>query len=320
MAQFTMRPSSALMKKQRVLFVVSLVVPMLLASCQYRLHEIPAPDEPEKVPVKISVKSIEQIPFGSFATKASVQETCTKLSYAVYSDLGDDSKEEFSVTQNSTDSVFGVISLNLSLGRHYIAVVGQNGGDGNPKFKNQAPNSTYDSYSIRYSSNNTATPKVLDTFHYYAVIDVVRGENEFQINLSRSVAMFRLKLTETIPSQVKQLVCTYNNCSYTLDVINGCGCISNVKPEVFDVDSSMDTFDIYTFPMKGKSKMNMKVTALDEYNNTLAEMDWKDVPIQANMITQYTGDLFQNGCKEYSQAEFPITVNNEWSGTDNHQF
>jgi hypothetical protein len=316
--------SSALMKTMRsFLFkAVLFVVPVALMSCHARIHEIPDPDEPvresELVPVTISVKSIEQIPFNSLMTKATVQSACTKLTYGIFSGIDDGAVKEELVVQNITDSVFGNLSLNLSVGRHYIAVVGQNGGDGNPSLAFTQPNNSYNLYSIRYSSGNKNTPKVMDTFHYFAAIDVVKGDNDYQIDLDRSVSMFRLKLTEAIPEQVCKLEFEYSNGSATLDVLNGYGCVSTKQTETFDVTPTMDTFELYTFPQRGKNVLKMNVKAYDIYGNAVAEMSWNEIPMTVNRITQYTGDLFMNGCKEFAQAGFPITVNDEWAGTDEY--
>ena len=316
--------SSALMKTVRSYFfqAVLFAVPVALMSCNARIHEVPDPDEPlgesEVVPVTISVKTIEQIPFNSLMTKASVQSACTKLTFGIFSGIDDNAVKEEFIVQNITDSVFGNVSLNLSVGRHYIAVVGQNGGDGNPTLTFTQPNNSYNLYSIRYSSGNKNTPKVMDTFHYFAEIDVVKGENDYQIDLNRSVSMFRLKLTEAIPEQVCKLEFEYSNGSATLDVLNGYGCVSTKQTELVDVNSTMDTFELYTFPQRGKNVMKMNVKAYDIYGNAVAEMSWNDIPMTVNRITQYTGNLFKDGCKEFAQAGFPITVNNEWAGTDEY--
>lgn len=316
--------SSALMKTMRLslLKAVLFVAPVAMMSCHARIHEIPEQDEPasesEKFPVTISVNSIEQIPFNSLMTKASVQSACTKLTFGVFSGIGEGAEKEEYVVQNITDSVFGNVSLNLSVGRHYIAVVGQNGGDGTPSLTFTQPNNTYNLYSIRYSSNSKNTPKVSDTFHYFAEIDVVKGQNNYQIDLNRSVSMFRLRLTEAIPEQVCKLEFEYSNGSATLDVLNGYGCVSTKQIESFEVTPTMDTFELYTFPQRGKNVLKMSVKAYDIYGNAVAEMSWNEVPMTVNRISQYTGDLFMNGCKEFAQAGFPITVNNEWAGTDEY--
>ena len=317
----TMGQSSALRKTKRdfVLIVATmLAIAVLTISCHSRIHEIPVPDKTDKVPVRIKVSSIEQIPFSSVMTRADVQSACTKLCFAVFTGAGDGAVKEEQIVQSITDSVFGNVSLNLSVGKHYLAVLGQNGGDGNPSFTINPPNSTYTSYSIRYSSGNKSMPKVLDTFHYCAEIDVVKGDNNYQVSLDRSVAMFRLVLTDTIPEQVCKLEFEYSNGSATLDVLNGYGCVTTKQSELFDVDSTMHVFELYTFPQRGKSVMKMSVKAYDVYGNTVAEMAWNDIPMTVNRITQYTGRLFKDGCREFAQAGFPITVNNEWAGTDEY--
>lgn len=323
MKQKTMRQSSARKKTRECslcAWMAFALVPFLAASCQDRIHEVDEPVSSDKVPVRIRVSSIEQIPFGTAITKASVNDVCTKLSFAVFSSMDEDAVKEESVIQNSTDSLFGLISLNLSVGRHYIAVVGQTGGDGNPSLTATKANNSFNTFSIRYVSNNKSQPKVQDTFHYFAAIDVTSGENDFQVDLSRSVAMFRLNLTEDIPSQVRKLEFDYSNGSATLDVISGYGCVNTKQTETIDVDPTMHTFELYTFPQRGKDVMKMSVRALDVYGNAVCEMNWNDIPMTVNRVSQYTGDLFQNGCKEFSQTGFPINVNNEWAGTDSQTF
>lgn len=297
-----------------------LLIPILLASCHARIHEIPYDPGSNLVPVHISVSSIEQIPFDQLQTKASVSQTCTKLTYAVLSDISENAVKEAFEVQNITDSVFGNISLNLSTGKHYLVVVGQNGGDGKPGITVNKATTDYKSTSVRYSSGNKEQPKVLDTFHYCAEINVTRNSNNYQVDLNRSVAMFRLKLTQAIPSQVTKLQFETTNGSATLDVVAGYGCVTTKQDETFVVNPSMDTFDFYTFPQKGKTVLKMHITAWDSYGNAVCEMNWDNIPMTVNKITQYTGDLFQNGCKEFGQASIPITVNNDWNGTDSINF
>ncbi|MBO6078924.1 MAG: hypothetical protein J6P66_09275 [Bacteroidaceae bacterium] len=316
MKRFILARSSAMMKtKRELLFAVTMfAVSFLMNSCSSRIHEIPDYDDPDKVQVNIKVNSIEQIPFSSLKTKASVQDVCTKLSYAVFSEVGESGvKEDFAV-QNIDDPMFGTVSLKLGVGKHYLAVVGQNGGDGNPSFTTNPANTTYNTASIRYSSGNKNTPKVLDTFHYCGEINVEKGGNTYQINLDRSVAMFRLKLTDNIPEQVSRVEFEYSNGSATLDVLNGYGCVNTKQIEAFDVDPSTNSFELYTFPQRGKTVMKVKVKAYDVDGNVYYERSWDDIPMTVNRVSQYTGVLFPESGIEYADAGLAISVNDNWSG------
>lgn len=322
MKRFSLAWSSAMMKTTRVLLFAAAMpaVSILMNSCGDRIHVIPESDDSDKVEVRIMVNSIEQIPFSSIKTKAGVQDVCTKLSYAVFSQVGDGGEKEDYAVQSIDDPSFGTVSLKLGIGKHYLAVVGQNGGDGSPSFTTNPANGTYTSSSIRYSSGNKKSPKVLDTFHYCAEINVDKDGNTFQIALDRSVAMFRLKLTDVIPDNVSKLEFEYSNGSATLDVLNGCGCVNTKQVETIDVNPSMDTFELYTFPQRGKNVMKMKVKAYDADGNVYSERSWDDIPMTVNRVSQYTGALFPENGSEYADAGLSISVNKEWSGTDEQTF
>ena len=319
MRNLAMRPSSALKKTRECSLSLLTCVMMgaLVCSCSDRIHVIPDEAVPKPKPnVRISVNTIEQIPFGG--TKSSVQDVCTKLTYALFTGVSDGGTREMQVTQKlGVDSVFGTIQLNLSVGRHYLAVIGEKGGEGTPSVALNDPTKDLP-YTVRFKSENKSGPKVVDTFHYFAEIEVLPGENDYAIDLSRSVAMFRLKLTNPVPSQVTKLRFDFNNGSNSLDLISGKGCVKMSKGDYVDMtaDPGKTEFEVYTFPYLDKDKMKMTVTAYDKYNNNLAELALDNVPLTVNRISQYTGDLFKDGCKEYAQGGFPIQINDEWDGID----
>ena len=72
----------------RLELVTVLVFPLFVASCNNRNHDAFKPDD-GKVPLTISVGRINEIDFGKGLTKAKVNvgEVCTRLSFAIYTDV-----------------------------------------------------------------------------------------------------------------------------------------------------------------------------------------------------------------------------------------
>lgn len=304
------RQPSALKKAARKFSPLAMAAVLTMTvSCSDRVHtEIHEIGE-EKVPVTFRVASIDQVPFDSplnVGTRAQVpvSQIASHISFAVYTG---DKKEQ--VNQDSSTEGFGSIQLNLNTGNHVVVVIAHNG-DGNP---------TMTQYN-KISFNNKETLKVTDTFLYYAEINVTSETKVYDLNLERAVAMFQLKMTDAeIPSQVCKLQFDYSGGSSTIDATTGLGCVKSNQSETIVVQNGEKEYGVYTFVRGDSEQLSMKVSAIDGFGNAVKEQSF-DVPVTKNRITRYTGEFFKGGCLEFTSAEFPITADDAWAGTDDYAF
>lgn len=281
----------------------------MTVSCSDRIHTDMQDVSPEKVPVTFRVASIDQVQFDSplsVGTRAQVpvSQIASHISFAIYTG---DKKEQ--VNQDSSTEGFGSVSLNLSTGLHKIVVIAHNG-DGNPTMTDIR----------KISFNNKETLKMTDTFLYYAEIDVTSGAKVYDLNLERVVAMFQLRMTDSaVPAQVRKFQFDYSGGSSSIDATTGLGCVKSNQSETVVVQNGEKEYGVYTFVRSDSDRLNMKVSAIDEYGNAVKEQSF-EVPVTKNRITRFTGEFFKGGCLEFTSADFPITANDVWAGTDDVAF
>ena len=311
-----MRQSSAL-KKTRVnsLGFISLLVPMLV-SCHARIHEIPDPDERDKVPVTISVNNLSGAEYAQTRAVVDVGQVCSNLSICIYPCQGE-SFDKIQINQTSGDASFGTVSQNLTVGLHKIVVVAHNG-DKNPTMTNPE--------SIAFSSNTLM--KTTDTFCWAGEVNVTQQTGTVNVTLTRATAMFRLKLTDqSIPSQVSEIQFAYNGGSAAVNPFSLEGTTkSNQKETIVVADHSGKVFEIYTFPryeekngVRSLSPLKITVTAIDIYGNAVKERVLENVPVTRNRITECEGEFFSGGVLEYTNIGFGgLQVEQDWSGTDRY--
>lgn len=277
----------------------------MTVSCSDRVHTDLKDADTGKVPVTFRVSSIDQVPFGSGTrSQVPVSSVASHISFAIYTD---DRKEQ--VNQVSSDEGFGTVSLNLSTGTHTVVVIAHNG-DGNPTMTDIR----------KISFNNKETLKMTDTFLYYAEINVTSAPQVYDLNLERAVAMFQLKLTDTsVPAQVTRFQFDYTGGSNSVDATTGLGATKSTQSETIVVSSGEKEYGVYTFVRGDGNTLNMKVSAIDVYGNAVKEQTF-EVPVTRNRITRYSGEFFKGGCLEFTSADYQMTADDAWAGTDDLSF
>ena len=230
-----------------------------------------------------------------------VTTLCNRVSVAVYQN-GTRVKQ---INQTTSDQDFGKIQLTLPAGKYKLLVL---------------------AYSGSKSATMTDVEKVTfsggmsDTFWYCKDIDLQADTSE-DITMKRIVAMFRLSLTDAIPSNVKTLKFAYTGGSSTLNGVTGLGCVNSRQSKDFTITSDMvgktHDFDIYTFPKPESQTLKITVTALDGNGNQIIQHLFEGVEIQCNMITKYTGAFF-SGVGSGSNASYAgrLLTDDEWGQTD----
>lgn len=312
MKQKTMRLPWAIIKARdcsRSLLLLLVTVSIMLFSCSKRMHVIPIDDEDFGVPVEIRVASIEQEPFGPLGTKgsASLDDVCTVLNYGIYSVDGVSVVKPVT-TQKSTDESFGTLSLRLEEGEYKMMVLAHSC-DKNPTFKDY-PKIDFQTSTVR---------RITDTFLYSAVFTVSKGMQPININLNRVTAKFELRLQEKyIPQEVSSIEFQFGSeCYFNLDANTGrvFKSSSSKFTENIAVTTGDSIVEVYAFVDAEATTTNIKITAKDNDGNEYLSISPTNVPVTPNRKTIYRVNMFAH---EIVNSEGSITIDNDWSGTDEY--
>lgn len=278
----------------------------LLAACEKPYVGL-EPEQPldENANLIVRIAGFETIDFdNTMVTRAPVNITdlCSRINVVVY----DGETKLKSVAQKEGDSNFGTVAFDLPQGTYKLAIIAHNS-DGT------ATVTSLDKISFK---NN----RVTDTFSYYSELEVTGERQEVDVELKRVVAMFRIALTQPLPSDVHQLKFYYTGGSSTLSAITGYGSVNSKQTVVLDVASGQTQFDVYTIPHAETGKLKMTITALDASETALHERVFEDVPVQRNKITRYTGNLYEDTSRETGGVGMQMRASGEWDGEDEHTF
>lgn len=228
----------------------------------------------------------------------AVKTACQRLSFGIFKV---DEKIK-TVNQTLDDTDFGTAHLSLSPGTYRIVAIGHNG----------SGNCTISSPEKVTFYNN----KMTDTFSYYGTIEVNDGENTSEtLTLKRAVAMFRLHITDSIPSNAKRIKFYYTGGSSTLNATTGYGCVNSKQTETFDMSSTQKDYEIYTFPHEDGKKLKIVVSVLDDNGTTIVSKTFEDVTVTQNYITKYSGKLFDDVTSgDSGNIDIDFVFNPEWAG------
>ena len=221
-------------------------------------------------------------------------ELCSKISFAIYQD----GVRVKYVNQKTGDSNFGNVALSLAPGHYSIVIIGHSGA---------SSATTTNINKIAFSS------KVTDNFLYCEEMDIDDTQANITATLKRTVAMFRLVVTDDIPDNVARIKFYYTGGSSTLDAATGLGCVESRQTEYREVTDGQKTFDIYTFPHSTTDHLKITITALDADDNPIAVKELNDVEVTVNMITRCTGNLFDgSGGTTFTKIGFDTNADDEW--------
>lgn len=259
-------------------------------------------DVEENATVILQVSNFEQLPFASnyqsSRATSDVSAFCTQISFVVYQN-GERVKY---VNQKSGDSGFGKVGLSLEAGSYEVAVIAHSG---------EGSATTTNAEKITFKDN-----KVTDTFCYYGQIEVGTTAQTYNLDLKRCVSLFRLIISDAMPTDVAKMKFYYTGGSSTLSAKTGYGSVQSKQTVNFTIDDSMkgksSQFEVYTIPHEESDVLKLTVTAYNNADSVLYEKVFENVPIQRNMITQYTGDFFSSTA---NTSSFSLAADNSWDGT-----
>lgn len=276
-----------------------LVFSIMLASCEkVMLDEAPTSDNTENCNVVIHATSISQKLMTSRATSSSLSEVATRLTCAFFSD----GEKKKNISQTIADDDFGTVSLNLPKGNYELVVIAHNG----------AGNCTISSTSkVTFYKN-----KVTDTFYYYGTLEVDDEKTEKEITLERPVGMFRLCITDTIPSDAAELTFKYTGGSSTFNPSTGYGSVNSRQTETRTMSTVIKNYDFYTFPHSDGKNLSITATVTNSLGDDICERELTEIPIQRNTITTYSGAFFSKS----GNFQLKINVNATWEGENKYDF
>lgn len=291
--------------KAKMMVVMALVM-CLMTSCEKPYVGL-EPEQPieENANLVVRIAGFETIDFdNTVVTRAPVNITdlCSRINVVVY----DGETKLKSVAQKEGDANFGTVAFELPPGTYKLAIIAHNS-DGT------ATVTSLDKISFK---NN----RVTDTFSYYSELEVTGERQELDVELKRVVAMFRMALTQPLPSDVRQLKFYYTGGSSTLSALTGYGSVNSKQTVVLDVASGQTQFDVYTIPHAETGSLKMTITALNASETALHERVFEDVPVQRNKITRYTGNFYEDTTNESGGLGVQMRASGEWDGEDEHAF
>ena len=238
-------------------------------------NEIPA-----EANVILHFVQYEQEAFTRAAT--DITELCSRLNIALFDADGTKVK---TVAQKEGDASYGTVALSLAAGTYRLVVIAHNG-EGSATITSEE--------KVTFPNN-----KVTDTFYYYGDLVVTSEKQNYDLTLTRAVAMFRLVLTdESIPSTVAKMKFYYLGGSSTFSPQDG-----------------------YTLPHTEDDVLTkLTVTALDGNDNIIKEKVFEDIPVTRNQVTRYTGSFFGNSGGETGSGDFRMTADPDWDAVNSFTF
>ena len=249
--------------------------------------------------VTLRVTAFEQLPFGNInvGTRAAVSDICSRLNFAIFAN-GEKVK---SFAQKSDEAGFGTVSMSLAEGTYNVVAIAH---------------SQNKSVSISDPAKIAFENPMSDTFYYNGQIVVGSSDASYDLTLHRATAMFRLKINDAMPSNVRNMKFYYTGGSASLNSTTGFGNVNSKQTVNIAVTDGMagqpSQFEIYTFQHENNTPLKVTVTAQDANGNDVNEKIFENVPIERNKITQYTGNFFDSGLRENS---FSLSVDDAWDGT-----
>lgn len=289
------------MKANTLIYIFVLELLFCLCACEH--VDMEKYEGGDGINITFTVNKLEQIPFetSNIAARAvaDVSKVCSRISLAIF----DKENKITSLDQVSSDADFGTLKVKVPKGKYTVVIVAHNG-EGKATLSSPT--------KVTFYKN-----KVTDTFYYTASINIGEQPTNYNAELKRAVAMFRLRISDVqIPQNVKQFEFYYTGGSNTLNCINGFGNVNSKQREYRDIPTkSADgyyIFDVYTFPHADGKELKMKVDAIDASENSVEGIEFPLVPVTKNKVTQYTGQFF-NGIHADAPTGINLSIDDKWN-------
>ena len=278
-------------------FIVALV---LLTSCEKPVIEDNANSGNGNVVLR----------FSADGTRSSIANYFNRLNVQLFDDTGAKVFDKVK-TQQSGDSGFGSLSLDLSECEYTVVAVGH---------------SSKISATIKSPQQVTFTAsdgeKLTDTFCYCGSVSVSDDSPIAQeCPMLRATAMVRFCFNDSeMPETFARMVFDYSGGSANFNPTNLQGITKSQQSESRPSVSSQE-YAIYTFPYLSESgTLKITATATTADGSSIRQRIFENVPVTRNRITTYTGTFFEEGDGHMQQSGISFTVNGEWDGEDCYEF
>lgn len=284
------------------LLVLSLV---LLTGCEKTMLDEQSSKQDGNVVLKLSL--YEQIPFSTRSLQ-DIRQLCTRVNVAFFQN----GTKVKTVSQKADDASFGTVSLTLDAGVYQVVVIAHN-------CSGSATISSAE--KVTFPSN-----VVTDTFYYEGELTVASSQDTYELVLQRPVAMFRLQLTDVLPSNAHKIRFYYTGGSSTFNPSTGFGCVNSRQTVMMDIEDGQQVFEVYTFPHELNDFLKMTVTIYDSGENILKEQVFEQVPVTVDQITVFTGSFFGGsgggggGGNPNAPSGITMKADGDWSDISSYGF
>lgn len=284
------------------LLVLSLV---LLTGCEKTMLDEQSSKQDGNVVLKLSL--YEQIPFSTRSLQ-DIRQLCTRVNVAFFQN----GTKVKTVSQKADDASFGTVSLTLDAGVYQVVVIAHN-------CSGSATISSAE--KVTFPSN-----VVTDTFYYEGELTVASSQDTYELVLQRPVAMFRLQLTDVLPSNAHKIRFYYTGGSSTFNPSTGFGCVNSRQTVMMDIEDGQQVFEVYTFPHELNDFLKITVTIYDSGENILKEQVFEQVPVTVDQITVFTGSFFGGsgggggGGNPNAPSGITMKADGDWSDISSYGF
>lgn len=231
------------------------------------------------------------------ATRSELSGAATRLSFAVFDSEG--VLVGPALCQESSDEMFGTVELELFPGSYTLVAVAHNG----------------PSAAVVNSTTSVTLPGTTftDTFAEVASLTVESGKDcDVTMDLPRATSAFILRLTDTPPSDAKEIkvVVNFGGLPATsLDLNPDTRLVGNNWTQtrtipIADISKDVPVYFIGMYPV---SAVTVKATAYDTTGEEIISHTIPNVPLNPNQKTIASGCFFK------SQGSSTFTVESTWS-------
>jgi len=282
-------------KQLRNIFL-ALTALLSLYSCEKMIIDEEEPLQHSDANVIIRTSLYNIVPFDTRAVQ-NIEDVCTKICVVLYQD---DTKVK-DIRQKKGDTGYGEVELTLEPGTYQLLVLAHSSSS-TPALTNPA--------NIHFTNDDIYS----DTFYYYGDLEVTSETATHDVLLKRATTLLRITLTDQIPSGVSYIKFQYSGGTGVWNAVEGKG--GDVKSQqvmtynvASYVNNTVPPLKLWTFLKEETTELQVTIQALNSDKAIITEKTLKDVPLKANMVTDYSGSLFGSSS---SSNTFSFTAETDW--------
>ena len=239
----------------------------------------------QKSRVRINVSPFQlEIEDMGVTSRTAIADAATRLSFAVFDAQG--TLVGTAISQQSSDTSFGTIDMELYPGSYQMVAVAHNG----------------DADAVINSTTSVTLPGTTftDTFAEVQSLTVEANKDcNFTMTLPRATSAFILKLKDTPPANAKEIKVVVNSTTYeptTLKINPSTRLAENTWKQtcIIPIADIAKEIPIYYIGMYSVTAVTVKATAYDTDGNEIISHTISNVPLNPNQKTIASGYFFQS--------------------------